>query len=634
MAHAAKRAAVAEPDRPPEAKRARELPVRQDVLDQLPHPPAAAGELPSWFDRLARALREIPFGQSPGAREWGMKRRAYALLEPALAAFIEEAEAGGEGRPPPGQELVWAAARAVSQLVRSGYAATARDRRALVVSGAWRPAAMACSGGPEPGEARPASELAGAVNVYRVHLAEHASFYEDFTGFHAEFWSPERFLPVLEALPRVVADRGDVLEADEWEAFCPELAAALKTLDRFLGFWVGLSGAEPFDFDVSRAMPLLRTCTEVFGRHDQWHGQEVSAKVRGDFLEQEVRMAGVTCSLILGVFYRDHISRRTRAEAVAHAKLLLRFMVQVLMLRVPTFGPRAEARAGPGSGALPLDERQLDTDWVEGLWEHCQSDADAGDLVEPAVLSALFQSMVDMPVEEQKYRLECVAPLVPPFISLYADLLKEKEIPPELADLKVVMNAVLQDDAFVNSDFMEEISFYPCLLEFATKRAAIHAVCERVKLHMHGDPIRLVVPRDNVLDGVCSSLNLQDQSARIDVPVEIEFRTGLVDSAGQELMDEGEDQGGLRRQWLDRGSRHFLSSDLFRSPSSSREPPTRTLGALQIASSGARSSCPRRSPCAGACRTTGRNSSSSSAASSASRSCIRTQSPCTSATTS
>jgi len=68
------------------------------------------------------------------------------------------------------------------------------------------------------------------------------------------------------------------------------------------------------------------------------------------------------------------------------------------------------------------------------------------------------------------------------------------------------------------------------------------------------------------LDGVCSSLNLQDQNARIDVPVEIEFRSGYADDTGKELVDEGEDQGGLRRQWLDRSSRHFISSDLFRSP--------------------------------------------------------------------
>jgi len=81
-----------------------------------------------------------------------------------------------------------------------------------------------------------------------------------------------------------------------------------------------------------------------------------------------------------------------------------------------------------------------------------------------------------------------------------------------------------------------------------------------------GEPLRLVVPRGNVLDGVCSTLNLQDQSARIEVPLEIEFRSGYADDTGNELVDEGEDQGGLRRQWIDRAARFFISSDLFLSP--------------------------------------------------------------------
>merc|ERR1712232_1041886 len=106
------------------------------------------------------------------------------------------------------------------------------------------------------------------------------------------------------------------------------------------------------------------------------------------------------------------------------------------------------------------------------------------------------------------------------------------------------------------------------MLDFATKRATIHNLCDRMKLHSNsGDPLRLVVPRDNVLDGVCTTLNLADQSARIEVPLEIEFRSGHVDATGNELVDEGEDQGGLRRQWLDRASRYFTSSDLFMSPS-------------------------------------------------------------------
>merc|ERR1712232_1513178 len=106
------------------------------------------------------------------------------------------------------------------------------------------------------------------------------------------------------------------------------------------------------------------------------------------------------------------------------------------------------------------------------------------------------------------------------------------------------------------------------MLDFATKRATIHNLCDRMKLHSNsGDPLRLVVPRDNVLDGVCTTLNLADQSARIEVPLEIEFRSGHVDATGNELADEGEDQGGLRRQWLDRASRYFITSDLFMSPS-------------------------------------------------------------------
>ena len=51
------------------------------------------------------------------------------------------------------------------------------------------------------------------------------------------------------------------------------------------------------------------------------------------------------------------------------------------------------------------------------------------------------------------------------------------------------------------------------------------------------------------------------------MPLEIEFRSGLTDDTGNPLVDEGEDQGGLRRQWLDRSSRYFTSSDLFMSPS-------------------------------------------------------------------
>ncbi len=558
--------------RQPGTKRAKLSSLEFDVLGLLPGPPNALEGLPGWLECLEHTLQELPLGADAGAREWSVKRRVYHLLEPALEAGTRSPEAC-EG-----------AARLVDQLVKSGYAVTARDRRILVMAGAWQPVAAACARSDQAngktqealtpqvnGNTREAltPQRIRAARVY-IHLAEHASFYEDFTGQHPEFWSPGNFLPVLEATPAAVAQVGDDIEADEWESLFPKLKNALKTLGRFLVFWTVQS--DSLHFDVSKAMTLMETCTEVFERHDRRHGQEISAKVRGDFVEEVVRVAGVLSQLIFGFLEEagGAAGRQRRADAVNHAVLLLRFLVRVLMLRVPTFGPRAEGNhsGGQGGNMLPFDERQMDTDWVEGLWEHCQA-ADVADAMEPSILALLFRTMVDMPFEEQKYRLECVAPLLPQFISRFADQLKHMEIPLELSDLKTVVNTVLRKD-FVISDLMEEISFYPVLLEFATKRAAIHAVCERVSLQMStGIPIRLVVPRDNVLDGVCTSLNLQDQFARIDVPVEIEFKTGLVDSQGQEVMDEGEDQGGLRRQWLDRASRHFLASDLFRALSSS-----------------------------------------------------------------
>merc|ERR1719359_2532229 len=109
--------------------------------------------------------------------------------------------------------------------------------------------------------------------------------------------------------------------------------------------------------------------------------------------------------------------------------------------------------------------------------------------------------MVQMPLEEQRYRLECAAPLIPAFIALYADQLREKSVPPELSSLKTVINTVMQEGGIsIAGDLLEEISFYPCLLEFATKRVLIHTFCERTKLQgSSNDPVRLVVPRNNVL---------------------------------------------------------------------------------------------------------------------------------------
>jgi hypothetical protein len=491
----------------------------------------------------------------------------YSLLESLVAAADRGAPAATS------EKVSQAVAFLVFQLVRSGYSTTALDRRALVQSNAWKPAMAFLDQATErytatredPGDGQGHAHwetIAETVRLY-VHLTEHVTFYDDFAGFHPEFWNLQTFTQVLKHLPSVVADIQDDIQADQWEMLCPELEAALKTLGRFLVFQT--DGKSSLAFDISEAMPFLNRVVDVFEKFDGRLGREISQLVRGNLVEELVRLAGILTQLVLSAF--EDASRRREPTSTQQAVRLLHFLVRMLMLRVPTCGPKAEAASNSGfRGSLPIDERQLDTDWIEGLWEHAQDMN--GDFLDPSVLPALFKAMTTMSLEEQRYRLECVAPLIATFLGKYSEQLRQKEIPPELLDLKVVMNAVLQDDVSVNSDFLEEISFYPCLLEFATKRATIHVVCERTKMTMSsGEPIRLVVPRDNVLDGVCASLNLHDPSARIEVPLEIEFRAGYADDTGRELVDEGEDQGGLRRQWLDRAARHFLSSDLFTSPS-------------------------------------------------------------------
>jgi len=538
-----KRAASAEPLRSEPSKRAREDP--QALLPDLPASPTEAVRA---LELVARRVRERPFtGPYATSADWAFKRRLYALLGGIVAA--------AEGN----TDVTHVAAHVVDQLVHSGYAQSIWDRRELVALGAWKPAMdIVCSA---TGNSK---SVVAAVRLY-VHLAEHVNFYDDFAGSHPDFWGPQHFLRLLRYMPEVVTDIPDTIEADQWEVLCPDLEAVLRTLGSFMVFWANAKEPEE-DLDLTSAMPLLEGVVETFDKFDGRFGRDISTKVRGDFVEELVRLSGVLAQNILSVFESPgRLSRPKAEEATRQAVLLLNFLLRLLTLQVPTCGPKLDGSA-PGNNLMPIDERQLDTDWIEALWENCQGTS--GEVVKPGALPALFRAMASMPLQEQKYRLECVAPLVFPFICQHSEQLKQKEIPPELSDLKVVMNAVLQDDASVNSEFLEEISFYPCLLEFATKRATVHAVCERVKLQMSsGDPIRLVVPRDNVLDGVCSSLNLQDQGARIDVPLEIEFRAGYADESGKELVDEGEDQGGLRRQWLDRSSRHFISSDLFRSPS-------------------------------------------------------------------
>jgi len=528
----------------------------EEALRQLlPDLPTSSGPgLITMLEEMTRRISKHPFGMFVADGDWDFKRRLYSLLKDIVAA------ASGGSRP-----VIVAATTLIDQLIRSGYANTILDRRTLVVTGAWKPPVALM----QLADSSRTDLVAMSVRIY-IYLAEHVNVYEDFVGSHPDFWNPQHFLHLLKIMPAVITRIPETIDADQWEVLCPDLEAACRMLGSFMLFWT--TGNDHFVFDIVCAMPLLQGVMQTFDRFDVRFGKDISAKVRGDFIEEIVRLSAALSQFVISMF--DHSSSsgsgdsragRSRNDgATRQATGLLNFLVRLLALQVPTCGPKLDSSA-PGSGLMPIDERQLDTDWIEGLWEHCQGVN--GEVLRPDLLPGLFKVMVGMPLPEQKYRLECVAPLVFPFISKHQEQLRQKTIPPELSDLKVVINAVLQDDASVNSDFLEEISFYPCLLEFATKRATVHAVCEHVKLQMStNDPIRLVVPRDNVLDGVCSSLNLQDQNARIDVPVEIEFRSGYADDTGKELVDEGEDQGGLRRQWLDRSSRHFISSDLFRSP--------------------------------------------------------------------
>jgi len=113
------------------------------------------------------------------------------------------------------------------------------------------------------------------------------------------------------------------------------------------------------------------------------------------------------------------------------------------------------------------------------------------------------------------------------------------------------------------------VTFGAYILDFESKRSYIHARLERLRLDYQSDiNIAIVVSRDNIMEGVCSPLGIgvgdrEQRPGTIDIPIEIEFRAGYKNDAGVEMLEEGEDQGGLRRQWLDRGSRHFIASSLW-----------------------------------------------------------------------
>ncbi|CAJ1372914.1 unnamed protein product [Effrenium voratum] len=536
----------------PPSKRSRGEALREQVSALLRALEAsdAAGpvSLLAQLEQLTLDLEPVPFGFRSVDCKVDLKRRLHELLPPlARQAAKHRGEAGG------GAAFFGAVRRFVDLLLRNGYAQTSRDRRDVIASGAW----LACM---EPLQGEAGGEVLAAVHVY-LHLADHVSFYEDFVGMHPDFWHPSIFRQVLKHMPKVL-DIPQSLEADEWELRCPDIEAAVKSLFCFLLFWTAKepSDRSGFSFEVPEALPLLHAALDAIEKCDVRFGTEIGAKCRGDPLEEMIRVLGLLTQFAverLDAHDDGNVCQLAQQQAAA----ILHLLVRILKLRIPTCGAKPEAIT---DGPIPVDERQQDSEWIQNLFERLPDEHP----IKASLLMEVFQAMVDMPLEEQRYRLECLSPLVPRFIAGFAEELRQKTVPPELADFKVVMNSVLQDDATSFAvELLEEVSFYPCLLDFTTKRAMIHAQCDRVRLTQgSGDPIRIVVPRDNVLDGVCSTLNLQDAQARIDVPLEIEFRAGYSDDTGNELVDEGEDQGGPRRQWLDRACRYFVASDLFMSP--------------------------------------------------------------------
>jgi len=508
------------------------------------------------LEEISAALRMYPFTQHIEKRS-AFKRKLYEILPKIIAAAGKE------------PSLNRACFNLLDEARASGYIATVTDRKVLVEAGAWRPALAVTTGG--FWRAALPEIRAASARLY-ICLAEHVQFYDDFMGKHPEFWDKKVFEQVLAQMPLLIDEFPHDMEAGLWELYTGTIEMILKTIGFFLMFWTNTHNihSNGFEYNICQLMPLLKSIIQVVTKFDGQFGKEISAKARGGVLEEIVRLCGLLSQYVnykleenTGLF-----QRRSSKDSVDEAMQLVNFLVRVLMLKIPTCVSKADS-AAPGSGAMPADERQIDSEWIEGLVDALH-DSTEQTIVPNQVLADLFRTLVDMPVEEQKYRLESLASLVPSFIANYQEQLKNNFVPPMLQDLKVVLNAVLQDDTSMASELLDEISFFPCLLDFASKRSIVQSVCEHHRMQASSsdrDPIRLVVPRDNVLDGVCSSLNLQDQQARIEVPVEIEFRSGYADDNGQELVDEGEDQGGLRRQWLDRASRHFIASDLFISPS-------------------------------------------------------------------
>ena len=498
------------------------------------------------LQELILKLEDVSYGYRSSDCKVVLKRQLLQLLAP-LAKAINKTESPRQGGDLE-SELVEVLSQFVDCLVRNGFAQSSRDRRDIIASGAWLMCMEALSG--------ESDDVLAAVHVY-LHLSDYVSFYDDFIGMHPEFWHPRVFQQILKHVPKIL-HLPDTLQADEWELRCPDIEAAVKCFFCFLLFWTAKEPEEKFTFEISEAFPLLHAALDALETFDAKFGSEIGAKSRGDPLEELIRTLGLLTQLVVEKI-DSHPETNEESEMQKlqeHAAAILKLLVQLLKLKIPTYGAKPEAIA---DGPIPVDERQQDSEWIQNLLERLP---DGEPAVSAACLMDVFRATVDMTLDEQRYRLECLSPMVPRFIAGFVDQLRQKTVPPELADFKIVMNSVLQECATSFAlELLEEVSFYPCLLDFTTKRAMLHAQCDRVKLTQGSDPIRIVVPRDNVLDGVCSTLNLQDAQARIDVPLEIEFRAGYSDDTGNELVDEGEDQGGPRRQWLERACRY--STDLW-----------------------------------------------------------------------
>jgi hypothetical protein len=501
---------------------------------------------------LTCLLERRPFGI--WAREccWDVKHDLYAKLPAIIDAVTDERREISVTSDSVENTPLGAYMLLMCQLLRSGYAQTALDRRMLVDMNAYRPGMYFLR---LPEEPQYKKFKAIQVQLY-VYLAEHVAFYEDASQMKEDFWESKSFELVLQEMANVFGSIPDDITADQWEMYSSDLEGPLRTIMSF-----AMHHTDPSSVPLESYLPFLNHVVDRVDEMDRRFGGEISAKSRGAPLEELTRLAGVFTARVLATFEDPSKAKLCGRWAVA----LVHFLVKLLMLEVPTCLKGDEIRGARGE--IP-DDRQQDTEWIEGLWEHCEC-MEAGTFDVKQLVGPLLERMAHMPLEEQRYRLECSAPLIPAFIELFKAELREKSVPPELSNLKSVINSVMQDGGMsMAGDLLDEISIYPCMLEFPTKRALIHSFCERTKLQgSANDPVRLVVPRNNVLDGVCDRLNLQDQNARIDVPLEIEFRSGYADDTGNELVDEGEDQGGLRRQWLDRASSHFITSDLFCSPS-------------------------------------------------------------------